>query len=209
MTRRSDDLDIEERVVIVFDICSSSAILEDLLATNNVKVFRNLLISIKSHLRTSGMTEVFTPYKFIGDGWVILCSEDVSGVAVVTFLVRLSEVFATKFHTRIAPLLQSKPKVIGLTFGVDKGPLVKIEMNQQVEYIGRPLNVASRLQGAIKAKGKDDNPAYKVLFTKNAFHALELKRSQYKFKPVKRRLRNIWNNQEITLMKLKLPLPDK
>jgi class 3 adenylate cyclase len=204
MTRRDDDLDIEERVVIFFDICSSSAILEDLLATNNVKVFRNLLISLKSHLRTQSSTGVFTPYKFIGDGWVILCPLDVSGPALVNFLIRLSEVFSTKFRTQVVPLLQSKPEVTGLTFGVDKGPLVKIEMNGQQEYIGRPLNVASRLQGAIK--DKDDSPAYKVLFTKHAFHALELENSQYKCKPAKRRLRNIWNNQEITLMKLWLPI---
>jgi class 3 adenylate cyclase len=205
MTRRDEDLDIEERVVVFFDICSSSAILEDLLATNHVKVFRNLLISLKSHLRTHSSTGVFTPYKFIGDGWVILCPSDVSGPALVNFLTRLSQVFSIKFRKRVVPLLQHKPEVTGLTFGVDKGPLVRIVMNEQEEYIGRPLNVASRLQGAIK--DKDDNPAYKVLFTNHAFHDLQLNHhSRYEYKPVKRELRNIWNNQEITLVKLKLPI---
>lgn len=204
MTNRDDDLEIEERVVIFFDICSSSAILEDLLTTNNVKVFRDLLISLESHLRTQSSTGVFTPYKFIGDGWVILCPPGVSGPALVNFLTRLSKVFSKKLRDHILPILQHKPEVTGLTFGVDKGPLVKIVMNEHEEYIGRPLNVASRLQGAIK--DKDNSPAYKVLFTKHAFHDLELENSQCKYKPAKRRLRNIFNNQEIALMKLWLPI---
>jgi class 3 adenylate cyclase len=204
MTRRDDVMDIEERVVIFFDICSSSAILEDLLATGNARVFRNLLISLKNHLRTHGSTDAFTPYKFIGDGWVMLSPLDVSGTALVNYLTRLSQVFAIKFRKTIVPLLQNEPKVTGLTFGVDKGQLVKIVMNEQQEYIGRALNVASRLQGAIK--DKDSNPAYKVLFTKHAFHDLGLTNSRYKYKSVKRELRNIWNGQEITLVKLTLPV---
>jgi class 3 adenylate cyclase len=204
MTRRDEDLDIKERVVVFFDICSSSAILEDLLATNNVKVLRNLLISLKSYLITHNSTGVFVPYKFIGDGWVILCPSDVSGPALVKFLTRLSQMFSIELRKRVVPLLQHKPEVMGLTFGVDKGPLVKIVMNEHEEYIGRPLNVASRLQGAIK--DKDDNPAYKVLFTNHVFHDLQLNNSRYDYKLVKRELRNIWNNQEITLVKLKLPM---
>ncbi len=39
MTRRSEALSIEEKIVIFFDICSSSTIVEDLLATNNMMIF--------------------------------------------------------------------------------------------------------------------------------------------------------------------------
>ena len=82
MTRRSEDLSVEEKVVIFFDICSSSTILEDLLATDNMKIFRNVLISIKSFLKTRASQDEFVLYKFIGDGWVLLFPPDVSGECI-------------------------------------------------------------------------------------------------------------------------------
>jgi class 3 adenylate cyclase len=202
MTRRSEELSKEEKVVVFFDICSSSTILEDLLETDNMKIFRNLMISIKDFLRTRGTQDEFILYKFIGDGWVILFPPDVSGSALVNFLTRLSEVFSKAFQKRVIPVLQHIPKVVGLTFGVDKGPLTRITMNDQVEYIGRALNVAARLQGAIK--DKDENPAYKVLISKHAFNGLHLSAQAHKVKEVTRKLRNIRNGQKMNLIKLYL-----
>jgi class 3 adenylate cyclase len=197
MTRRSEELSKEEKVVVFFDICSSTTILEDLLETENMKTF----------LQTRGTQDEFIAYKFIGDGWVLLFPPDVSGSALVNFLTRLSDVFSTAFRKRVIPLLQNIPDVVGLTFGVDKGPLIKITMNEQVEYIGRALNVAARLQGAIK--DKDENPAYKVLISKHAYNGLQISPRAHKVQEVTRRLRNIRNNQRINLVKLTLPVPGK
>ena len=36
-----------------------------------------------------------------------------------------------------------------MTFGIDEGQLVKLKMLNNEEYIGRALNIACRLQGAI------------------------------------------------------------
>jgi len=207
VTTRSEELSVEEKFVVFFDICSSSTILEDLLATDNMKTFRNLLISVKSFLRTCSAQDEFIVYKFIGDGWVLLFPPNVSGRALVNFLTRLSERFSTVFRNQLIPVLQNTPKVVGLTFGVDKGRLIKITMNEQDEYIGRALNVASRLQGAIK--DKDKNPAYKVLVSKHAYSGLGISPLACKVQRVTRRLRNIRNNQKMELVKLTLHVSAK
>jgi hypothetical protein len=49
----------------------------------------------------------------------------------------------------VLPTIDIPPKVHGMTFGVDEGQLVKLKMLDKDEYIGRPLNIACRLQGVI------------------------------------------------------------
>jgi class 3 adenylate cyclase len=39
---------------------------------------------------------------------------------------------------------------MGLTFGMDHGDVIRLVMNGKPEYIGRALNIASRLQGKVK-----------------------------------------------------------
>lgn len=204
MTLRSEDLKMEEKVVVFFDICSSSTILEDLLATDNMMIFRDLMLSIKSFLKLKASQGEFVLYKFIGDGWILLFPPNVSGRELVKCLTRVSQVFSRVMRDRVVPVLQQTPKVVGLTFGVDKGRLVRMTMNQQTEYIGRALNVASRLQGAIK--DKDNNPAFKVLISKHAYNGLQIGPGMLKLQKVTRRLRNIRNNEKMNLVKLTLPV---
>jgi class 3 adenylate cyclase len=108
----------------------------------------------------------------------------------------------------VKPYLSSMVSEIGLTFGIDEGTLIRFTMMERTEYVGRALNVASRLQSAIK--DKDNHPAYKCLISKPAFTGLGLPRtewSKYKVTPVKRALRNIQGGGEFRCMKLCLPLP--
>jgi class 3 adenylate cyclase len=97
--------------------------------------------------------------------------------------------------------------VCGLTFGVDEGNLVEIVMNDNVEYLGRALNVASRLQGSIK--DNDKKPAYKVLLSRPAFKHLRIGRDLYKIQDVGRRLRNIYGGAEMKFVKVWLPILEK
>jgi len=197
-------LSTEEKIVVFFDMCSSSTILEDLLATNNKGALRDVLIETKDYLRARAVEHDFIFYKFIGDGWILLFPPAVGGVALVSFLTGLSQYFSAQLKKRVLPRLQQTPKVLGLTFGVDKGPLVCLEMLEQTEYIGRGLNVASRLQGAIK--NKDKNPAYKVLFSKHSFKDLRIPKGIYKVDSVTRELRNIQGGKRLEFMKLTLPM---
>jgi hypothetical protein len=47
MTRENDEMSEVQATVLVFDICSSTDILEDLHRTENVYKWRNLLIRLK------------------------------------------------------------------------------------------------------------------------------------------------------------------
>lgn len=128
---------------------------------------RNLILALRTFLRAESVGQGFEVYKFIGDGWVLLFPPTVTGEALVSFLEKLCQLFKNKINRLVVPHLQSPPSVMGLTFGIDQGELVRLVMMGNDEYIGRPLNIASRLQGSIKQK--DDNPSYKVLFQNPAF----------------------------------------
>ncbi|SRR5882724_184031 len=202
MTVAKHELTVQKRTVVIFDICSSSNILEDLLLSDNIRAMRDLILSIKAFLRseeTKGRCEV---YKFIGDGWILLFPYQVSGTGLIDFMEELSLMFATKLKKLVIPHLQSMPPVLGLSFGVDRGQLVRMIMMERAEFIGRPLNIASRLQSAIK--DKDNNPAYKALFSKYSFRALGIPSGYRGAKIVRRQLRNIQGGHNYSCVKLAL-----
>lgn len=202
MTRELEGLDIKERYAVFFDICSSSTLLEDPILTNHVGAMRNLLIHLKKFLLGESETYGYEVYKFIGDGWILLFPDDTDGKGLIKFLETLSRTFQHRLYHSIVPKLESTPTILGLTFGIDKGPLVKLIMLQHTEYIGRALNVASRLQSAIKDKGSA--PQYKILLSKHAFESLRLPAGFRRTEAVSRSLRNIRGGRNYECVKLKL-----
>jgi len=153
------------KVVVVFDICSSTTILEELKTTDNLFAWRNLLIGLKQWLVDQAGQLGFEIYKFIGDGWILLFPTDITKIQLTQFMTYLSEKYDSSFDSVVSGLLQPSSKPKGLTFGMDQGELIRIEMNDQIEYLGRPINVASRLQGA--TKDRPGRPEYKALLSKN------------------------------------------
>jgi len=202
MTRTSSQPKIEDKVIVFFDMCSSSTILEDLHSTGNLHAMRNLLIDMKKRLILLNEGGRFEPYKFIGDGWVLLFPPDVSAKELILILEQLSRFYRDALVEHITPLLQSQPDVMGLTFGVDKGALIRMVMMDRVEYIGRALNVASRLQSAIK--DRDRKPAYKALLSKHAFEGLDMADGLRQTWNVTRKLRNIRDGKPCDCVKMKL-----
>ena len=203
MTRAAENVTKEEKIVVFFDMCSSTRILEDLISIGHLNVFRNVLIATKKFLQGKAIESSMDIYKFVGDGWVLLFPNYIPGKKLIETLTELSCFFHAQLDSRIEPLLQNTPKVMGLTFGIDMGTVVRMVMLGKREYIGRPLNVASRLQGAIK--DRDKKPAYKVLLTKHAFKVLDLDRSKAKL--VTRNLRNIFGGERYECMKLSIKIP--
>jgi class 3 adenylate cyclase len=158
----------EEKIVVAFDICSSTTIIEDLTLTNNVSKLLDVLDELKQLLYQKKQDLKFEPYKFVGDGWILLFPPNTSGQELIQLLHLLSLHFATRFKRYIEPILEVQPQIQGLTFGVDVGLIHRVRMFGVHEYIGRPLNVACRLQGAIK----DDevaSPADKVLVSHHCY----------------------------------------
>ncbi|MGA8871041.1 MAG: hypothetical protein WB460_07880 [Candidatus Acidiferrales bacterium] len=204
MTTTEQEPIVEKKQVVVFDICSSSNMLEDLILSQNEQAMRDLIISIKRHLKSESVNLGFEMYKFIGDGWILLFPPNVEGKVLIRFLRELCHKFERSLNKYVLKHLQSTPQVIGLTFGMDRGDLIRMRMMNTREYIGRPLNIASRLQGAIKEK--DGNPAYKVLLSKSSFNALGIDETKYKTKRVTRTLRNIQGGRKYACVKLILEI---
>ena len=203
MSHTTDQLVNERKVVVVFDICSSTTLLEELLRTENHQRWRNLLIRQKKFLVTESRRTPFEIYKFVGDGWILLFHDNVAGVRLMQFLEKLSANYAKLFAEDICDVLSCSDYTVGLSFGIDAGTVVKLVMLQTTEYVGRPLNVACRLQGAIRQG--DKHPEGKVLVSKSAYVQLGLAKSpKYAGKPVARTLRNVVGGENYLAMKIRL-----
>jgi class 3 adenylate cyclase len=203
MSRPSDKVQRTHKVVVFFDICSSTTILEDLLRTENQRRWRDLLIRLKQFLVEESEDLGFLIYKFLGDGWVLLFdAESIRGKQLISFLTRLDKRYQRLFHSVVSAVLGGTEHTIGITFGVDEGTLIRIIMTQREEFVGRALNVAARLQGAIKQK--DNKPEGKVLISKNAFVLLALDSGQIRSTLVSRELRNISGGKRYQARKISL-----
>ena len=204
MTRRKENLFLEKYIVLTFDICSSTDILEDIHRTENIKEWRNFIIWIKRYLTKRSKSDDFDLYKFTGDGWILLFDFDFPGEDLVGFLEDFCEAFHSRLKDKILHILETPPDVIGLTFGMDRGTLVKILMNQRDEYVGRAINVACRLQGAIK--DKDSAPQYKILMTNHLYDFLKHDFSDHRCVNAKRKLRNIAGDKVVRCKKIFLKM---
>lgn len=189
-------------IVVAFDMCSSSNIIEELTLNGDIERLKKFLESLKHFLAEQQEKVLFDPYKFTGDGWILLFPPNTNGTALATFLTNLSKFYAKEYRQKLKPYLANAPSVAGLTFGIDKGPVEHLVMYGQPEYVGRTINIACRLQGAVKDKG--GTPAYKVLVS-NAVYAEYLKELSFpKVFHARRTLRNIGNGAIYHCRKIEL-----
>ena len=184
-----------EAIVVAFDICSSTEVIESLIRRAELGRYTKLLEKIKHHLADAQRTLPFVLYKFTGDGWILLFplsdnqGQRVDVRQVLTFMHDLSVWFKRAFQEFVGKHLDTPLSTTGIKFGVDKGPLHRMTMYQRKEYIGRAIIVACRLQAAIK--DRDKSPAYKALVTNSVFNNHFAPVTEYKVTAVKRILQNI------------------
>jgi hypothetical protein len=186
-------------------MCSSSTVIEELTLSGDLRRYERLLTSVKEHLANAQQSVLFDPYKFTGDGWILLFPKDTDGDLLFDFLQTLCRFFKKEFHDRVLRHLATPPRTTGLTFGIEKGPLASMTMYGQKEYIGRALNVACRLQASIK--DKDSSPAYKALVSNAAFNRYFSAVNGVKIWKVRRTLRNIRGGSEFYCKKIELLKP--
>jgi hypothetical protein len=191
-----------DAVVVAFDICSSSDVIEEVTLSGDLRRYHQLLTSVKEYLATAQDKVLFDPYKFTGDGWILLFPKDTDGNLLFTFLQELCRFFKREFEQQVLRHLATPPRITGLTFGLEKGPLAPMTMYGQREYIGRALNVACRLQTSIK--DKDDSPAYKALVSNSAFNKYFSAVRGVKIWKVRRTLRNIRGGSDFHCRKIEL-----
>lgn len=176
--------------------------MEDLLRTENIAIWRNLLIHFKKQLATASQELDFELYKFTGDGWILLFGSDYNGSRILNFVSELSAQFEKEFKNSIFRYLENPPDITGLTFGMDSGPLVHIEMMERQEYVGRAINLACRLQGTIAET--DILSGYRVIISNRLFHCMENELEGFHPELIKRRLKNIIRGGEFQCYRLSI-----
>ncbi len=191
-----------EVIVVVFDMCSSSNIIEELTLKGDMQRFHRFLTKFKEYLAEAQKTVPFDPYKFTGDGWILLFPADTDGKALLEFLRQLCKFFRKEFRNDVLQYLDTPPSITGLTFGLEKGPLAPMTMYQQKEYVGRALNIACRLQNAVKDKG--GSPAYVALVSNAVYNDYLSPATGYKVLQVTRTLRNIRGGAKFRCRRIKL-----
>ena len=200
MTESVDLLKMEQKYVLVFDICSSTKIVEHLILEGPQESWCNLLIDIENVLKRESEAIGFEIYKFIGDGWILLFNTDLSPKELFSFVDRLRDKYAVAYNERIGKILSTRIDNIGITFGLETGDLIRFIMFERPEYIGRPLIMAVRLQGAIK--DNDPNPQGKMLMSKSVYN--KVRRyipTNYKVWRVTRKLRNVLGGEKYHAIK--------
>ena len=152
----------EQRTVLVFDIRSSTVILSNLAQQGYSQLYRNFHVELKDWLLSQREKAGIELYKFIGDGWILLLPQEIDGEAFFGFMQDLCEAFDILYYKHLNKM--DEPVTVGLTMGVDSGVLYSLKMNEKNEYLGRPLNLACRLQGAAKSFSE----SYVCLLTQRA-----------------------------------------
>lgn len=182
-------------IVVAIDICSSSHIMEQLLVQGEINQYHTLIGKLKERLaefQIGGMT--FDPYKFMGDGWILLFDPSTKGCQLLAFMRSLCEYYKGAFERIMR--LEVSPIDTGIKFGIDSGQISHTKIFQVDEYVGRPINIACRLQGATERP-------YQALVTDRAF-ALLSPADGYKVTKEKRKLRNIIDGADFPCMQITL-----
>jgi hypothetical protein len=190
-------------LVVAFDMCSSSKLIEDLSRTNSLIAYDRLLKNLHLWLWSNAKKWKFIVYKFTGDGWILLFPVSmIDGDNLMSFLVNLSKKHNAFRENLVDSHLESIPPSLGLTFGIEMGTLRKFVLGKEVEFAGRALNVACRLQAAVKDKGSE--PDYRCLFSRKVFNTYLKNVENFQFFDVERSLRNISDGERYRCVKANL-----
>jgi len=137
-------------VAVVVDIRSSSQMLDDLVASGSpLDPYIDLVGEMKHTIAPYTLSAACKPYKFTGDGWIVLFDGETPGAVLYEFTAALSACYA-RHIPRLLGYLTTRPVLLGLTFGIDNGSVKKLTIFQHDEYIGHSIIIACRLQAAAR-----------------------------------------------------------
>ena len=185
-----------KRYVLVFDICSSSIILENLVQNEHVQDYTKLIDAFFSYLHMKRKKYKLEVYKFKGDGFMLFFNQDRRIDDVLSFSIELT-FFAKQILTWFKKdyLDITKLPREGITIGLSFGSIHKMETVNITtsEYVGRAINLASRLQSRL------DRPehANKLLMQADLYRSIEGHLFKKSCRETTRALRNISGGSEI------------
>lgn len=135
----------EAKLIISFDIISSTAIIEDLIA-RMLNPFVDLLHDMNKFLCDKSAKLGFDIYKFTGDGWILFFDINIDGKTLHEFIRDFCIEYQNKFQNGVKDNIAEHPAALGIRVGLDFGDIAKINMSGRDEFIGRPINYACRIQ---------------------------------------------------------------
>ena len=101
MTEQTDAPPLIQKYVLVFDFCSSTSILEDLIRSENQQYWQALLMEVKNFLKREEDRGKFQIYKFIGDGWILLFDANFPPRELFLFMRNLCEKYNELFNAMV------------------------------------------------------------------------------------------------------------
>jgi class 3 adenylate cyclase len=177
--------------VIVFDLCSSSIILEDLQNQERLETWKELWEKIFGFLKNSSEdNKKYVIYKFLGDGFILLFDPKYEN-ELIEFCNLLCKTICKEIKILIDEYLNVSLERIGITAGVEKGELIKLDINNIEEYTGKAINIASRLQASLK----EPEHVNKLLISKSVKRAIVSFYSSSIFKATDRKLHNLFGEK--------------
>ena len=195
-------------LVVAFDMCSSSNMVDDLYRAGNLQPLRAFFMEMRRYLEKESERNVrFEVYKFVGDGWLLLFPPETDGGRLLGFLEQLCLFFAVSFRRSLLPHLSRHPAEVGISFGIETGDLVPMIMDGRREYVGRALNVACRLQSGLKDRG--GSPTYSALVSSRVYAQYFAQTTPHRVQKVTRKLRNIDGGADFECRRLWLLRPFK
>src|SRR5579859_4117417 len=108
MTREQDTPQTVRKMVVLFDISSSTTILEDLKRSDNLKAWRDFHVNLKTFLQGKIDLLEMEMYKFMGDGWILLFEPSIDSGALFEFIEQLTSFVLSQFLV-VSRLLQKFP----------------------------------------------------------------------------------------------------
>jgi len=137
--------------VVVFDLCSSTEILEGLQSRGKIGLYNELFGHIETLIRRLGQGFGCRIYKFLGDGYILLVNEDTTTEELIVLCAVICRTCNTLLKEGILEEINFTPKRIGFTFGCDIGEIHALSIGGKAEFTGKVINLSSRLQSSLSA----------------------------------------------------------
>jgi len=181
---------IVEKTVFVFDICSSTVMMEDVQLTSSLDSYSSMMNDFKNFLVKMQKSFSFEIYKFLGDGFILIFNSSVLIEQIYQFSEELVDIGGKIINLFIQDHLQKKnlPRV-GITIGVDAGTLD----HKNEEYVGRAINIACRLQGKLDLT----DSVNRIIISQKVYGMINDPIVKAKFENKPKKLKNVNDGKEV------------
>ena len=123
------------RIVFVFDIASSTILIEDLQQTGRTVRYDQLIGPISEFLDRNSVSYKYEVYKFLGDGFILIFDEGQTIDNVLIYSIALTTKFAEYMLSFKRQFIQTrKIERLGLTIGIDKGEIFGLTLRGIKEF---------------------------------------------------------------------------